>query len=75
MFTIEMNHDETAIVILDEDAEFEDIEIILYEDIVYICQWCEEIDDYIVLSMSPEMFEAINAAFNLPEGAYCLRNK
>ena len=38
MFTIEMDWDETAITILDPDGEYEDLQVIAYDDIVYMRQ-------------------------------------
>jgi hypothetical protein len=38
MFTIEMDWDETAVQVLDQTGEYEDVEYILYDDIVYIRQ-------------------------------------
>jgi hypothetical protein len=75
MFTVEMDHDEIAIVILDDRGVHQDVEVFLYEDIVYIRQWNEEIDRYKTIQMSVEMFESFQAALNSPEGAFIIRKQ
>lgn len=70
MFTIEMDWDETAITILDESGEYEDLQVLIYDDIVYIRQWFEEANRFSVVAITPEMFHALMVSMKLPEGAY-----
>lgn len=70
MFTIEMDWDETAITILDEKGEYEDLQVIMYEDVCYIRQYFEETDRFSLISVSPEMMYALMKSFQLPQGAY-----
>lgn len=72
MFTIEMDWDEVAITILDESGQYEDLQVIIYDDIVYMRQWFEEANRFNVIAITPEMFQAIIASMKLPEGAYKL---
>ena len=74
MFTIEMDHDETAITILDERDNYEDIQFILYDDIVYIRQWNDDLELFETIVISPDMFDEFRKALDLPEGAYAMRN-
>mgnify|MGYP003626725906 FL=1 len=74
MFTIEMDWDETAITILDPKANFEDLQVIMYDDIVYIRQWENNIDGHNYIAVSPGMMLALQAAFKLPVGAYNVTN-
>jgi hypothetical protein len=70
MFTIEMDHDETRVTILDENDHYEDVQFVIFDDIVYIRQWSEELDLFETIAMSPEMFDEFRKALDLPEGAY-----
>lgn len=70
MFTIEMDWDEIAITILDESGQYEDLQVIIYDDIVYMRQWFEEANRFNVIAITPEMFQSIIASMKLPEGAY-----
>ena len=73
MFTIEMDWDELSIRILDQTGEHDDVEFLVYEDIVYIRQWDEDLERHSLISMSPNQFEELAAAMNLPAGAYVLK--
>ena len=69
MFTVEMDHDEIEITILDDCGNNEDVKVHLFNDIVYIRQ---VLDDNKVesIQMSPDMWDELVAAINSPEGAY-----
>lgn len=73
MFTIEMDHDETLVTILDENDNYEDVQFAIFDDIVYIRQWNEELDVFETIAISPEMFDEFRKALDLPEGAYHTR--
>lgn len=70
MFTIEMDWDETAITLLDPEGKEEDLEVLMYDDIIYIRQWDEDINRFRMLTASPHQFMQLMHAFKLPEGAY-----
>jgi hypothetical protein len=70
MFTVEHDFTGSEIVILDRTQEHEDLQVHLFDDVVYLCQWCDIIEDYSVLIITPEMFELLIRAYNAPEGAY-----
>lgn len=72
MFTIEMDWDETAITILDDEGQYEDLQVIMYDDIVYIRQWNEDLDRFSMIAVSPAMMLALQTSFKLPSGAYRL---
>jgi hypothetical protein len=69
MFTVEMDHDEIEITILDDCGNNEDVKVHLFNDIVYIRQ---VLDDNKVesIQMSPDMWDELVAAINSPEGAF-----
>lgn len=70
MFTVETDWDEIAITVLDEHAYHEDLQCLIYEDIVYVRQWNPDEERYHMISMSPEMFDEFRAAFDQHDGAY-----
>lgn len=73
MFTIEMDWDETAITVLDPDGKYEDIQAIIYDDIVYIRQFDPDIERWTLMTMSPKQYFQLMRSFSLPEGAYMLQ--
>jgi hypothetical protein len=73
MFTVEMDWDELSIRILDQTGEHEDVEFIVYDDIVYIRQWNEILEKHTLITMSPIMFDELTASMDLPEGSYMLQ--
>jgi len=68
MFTVEMDHDEIEITILDDAGNNEDVKVHLFDDIVYIRQVYD--DKVEAIQMSPDMWDELVAAINSPEGAY-----
>lgn len=72
MITIEFDHDETLITIMDNTGELEDVSALLYEDYCHIRQWNERKQMFDVVSLKPEMYLKLMKAFNLSEGTYDL---
>lgn len=70
MFTVEFDHDEIEITVLDDAGNNEDIKVHLFTDIVYIRQFQEDSNKVKAISMSPDMWDELVAAINSPEGAY-----
>ena len=70
-----MDWDETAITVLDPTSEHEDFQCIMYDDIIYMRQWDEDIGRHNYLTMSPEMLLAFMTSMKLPSGAYVLGDK
>jgi len=69
MFTVEMDHDEIEITILDDANNNEDVKIHLFDDIVYIRQVFDD-NKIEAIQMSPDMWDELVAAINSSEGAY-----
>jgi hypothetical protein len=72
MFTIETEWDELGIRILDQTGQYEDVEFLIYDDVVYIRQWDEDLEQHYIITLSPQQFEELTYAMNLPEGAYVI---
>jgi len=78
MFTVEFESDASVITTLDQEAFFEDVEMIVANNgVVYMRQYDEKMDDYQMLFMSLQQFTDIVASYNSPEGMYKIidRNK
>jgi hypothetical protein len=72
MITVEMDHDEALVTIMDRAGQYEDVSVFFYEDICYIRQWNEKKDWFDLIVLSPEMYLQLMKAFHLPEGAYVI---
>ena len=70
MFTVEMDFDEIEITVLDDNGQHEDVKVFSYEGLVYIRQFDESTNRFIVISMSPEMYAELMEAWKSPEGAF-----
>jgi|SaaInl6LU_22_DNA_1037377.scaffolds.fasta_scaffold23714_4 hypothetical protein len=70
MWTTEFDWDETAITILDESGVEEDVQVFMYEDVVYIRQWFEELERFSVVQMTPKQFNEMHLAMTHTEGAF-----
>ena len=66
MFTVEMDHDEIEITVLDDKDGFEDVK----DDIVYIRQFNEQYNKWDLIQMTPEMYVELMTAYHKPSGAY-----
>ena len=71
MYTVEFDHDSVVITTLDDSGAFEDVELIMNEDMtVFVRQWCEEMNEYQILFMSYQQLLDIIVSIRSPEGAY-----
>ena len=70
MFTVEMDHDEIEITVLDDKDGFEDVKVFSYDDIVYIRQFNEQYNKWDLIQMRPEMYVELMTAYHKPSGAY-----
>ena len=70
MFSVEMDHDEIEITVLDDYGYNEDLKVTLYEDVVYIRQYNEVTDREELIQISPDMWDELVTAINSPEGFF-----
>jgi hypothetical protein len=70
MYTVEFEHDEIAITIMDDNGVHGDIKVRAYDDIVYITQDDEDLDVEFILEMSPHMWEELMTAIHSKEGFF-----
>jgi hypothetical protein len=70
MITNEMEFDETIITVMDDDGLYEDIQVFLDDNEVYIRQYNEITDQHDLVVMSCEMYLQMLSAMKLPEGMF-----
>lgn len=70
MITNEMEFDETVTTVMDDLGMYEDIQIFIDDNEVYIRQYNENIDKHDLVVMSSEMYYQMIKAMNLPEGMF-----
>lgn len=73
MFSNEFDFDCTTITVLDDYGNYEDVKVELFDDIVVIRQWDEDINAYQTIHMSPEMYRDLMMAMNQGEGVYWVK--
>jgi hypothetical protein len=70
MFTVEMDHDEIEITVLDDGDRFEDVKVFSYDEVVYIRQFNEKKNKWDLIEMTPEMYAELMTAWQTPEGSF-----
>jgi len=70
MFTNEFNFDETITTILDNKGMYEDIQLFIDDNEVYIRQWNEIKEEYDLVVLSYQMFTELKIALDEGEGAF-----
>jgi hypothetical protein len=70
MYTVEFDHDEICITVMDDTGTYGDIKVRSYDDIVYITQDDEALDVEFVLELNPKMWEELITAIHSPEGFF-----
>jgi hypothetical protein len=76
MFTNEFEFDASVTTILDETGEWEDVELIIEDDVVFIRQF-GKVDNKPadLIAFTPKMFTDMLEALNHTEGFYITRYK
>jgi len=73
MFTVEFESDASIITTLDQNDEYEDVEVVFGDDgDVYIRQFEPEMESYQMVLLSAQQWLDIMAAYKSSEGAYYL---
>lgn len=70
IFTNEFEFDETITTLLDETAEYEDVQIMITDDQVFIRQWDDDREKYEIICMSHKMFFELQEAMKHPAGMF-----
>jgi hypothetical protein len=75
MFSVEFDHDEVCITVMDDTGVHGDLKIHAFDDIVYITQDDPELDCEHVLEINPDMWEQLLMAIHSPEGVFMRERK
>jgi len=75
MFTVEYEFDEFLVTVVDDSAAYEDVGLMIGDEVVYIRQYDEHNKRYDLIKMTPMMLEEIKQSFKKSEGAYYIINK
>jgi hypothetical protein len=70
MFTNEFDFDETVTTLMDDDAEYEDVQVMITDEQVFIRQWDDDREKYEIICMSPKMFFEMQEAMKRPVGLF-----
>ena len=70
MYTVEFDHDEVCITVMDDTGVHGDLKINAFDDIVYITQYDLELDFEYVIEINPAMWEELLTAIHSPEGFF-----
>jgi|TARA_R110001592_G_scaffold55809_4_gene170556 hypothetical protein len=70
MYSVEFDHDEVSITVMDETGRVGDLQIHAFDDIVYIRQWDPDTDRNHILEINPDMWEELMLAIHSPEGFF-----
>lgn len=75
MFSVEFDHDEICITVMDDTGHHGDLKVHAFDDLVYITQWDPETETQDILEINPEMWEELIAAIHSPEGFFMRTRK
>lgn len=75
MFSNEFEFDSSVTIIMDDQAEMEDVHVIISDDQVFIRQWDDGREKYEVVCLTPKMFYELQEAMKRPEGLFNLEIK
>lgn len=70
MFSNEFEFDESITTLMDDEAEYEDVQVMITDDQVFIRQWDDDRERYEIVCMSPKMFYELQEAMNRPAGLF-----
>lgn len=70
MFQNELDWDESITTILDDTAIYEDVQLIIDDNEVFIRQWNDHLNRYDLIMMSHKMFLELQQALHHTEGLY-----
>lgn len=70
MFQNEIDFEETITTILDDGGQYEDVQLIIDDNEVFMRQWNESIQRYDLLVMSHRMFIELQQALKHTEGLF-----
>jgi len=73
LFTNEFEFDETITTVMDDSGQYEDVQIFIDDNEVYIRQWNEHSQRHELIGMTHDMFKEFMTALNCSDGTYIIR--
>ena len=70
MFSVEYDHDEITITIVDDTGFHGDLKIHAFDDVVYLSQWDPDTDSDSLIMISPDRWEQLLLSIESTEGVY-----
>lgn len=75
MFSVEFDHDEVCITVIDDTGVHGDLRVHAFDDLVYLTQYDADLDKEYILEINPEMWEELISAIHSPEGVFIRTRK
>lgn len=77
MYSVEFEHDDITITVLDESGVYEDLIVIIKDDVVLLeqAELLHNIEICNTMVLTYDMLKDLLAAYNSPEGFYQRRHK
>ncbi len=75
MYSVEMEHDEITITVMDDHGNYSDLIINSFDDIVYIRQFEDDKPMPQSIALSPQMWEELILSFQSHEGFFKTVNR
>ena len=75
MYSVEMDHDEITITVMDDHGNYSDLIINSFDDIVYIRQFEDDKPTPQSIALSPQMWEELISSFQSHEGFFKTVNR
>lgn len=70
MFSVEFDHDEVCITVVDDTGVHGDLRVHAFDDIVYLTQYDQDLNKEYILEINPDMWEQLIMAIHSPEGVF-----
>jgi len=73
MFSVEFDHDEVCITVVDDTGVHGDLRVHAFDDLVYLTQYDQDLNQEYILEINPDMWEQLIMAIHSPEGVFLRR--
>jgi len=70
MFSVEFDHDEVCITVVDDTGVHGDLRVHAFDDLVYLTQYDQDLNQEYILEINPDMWEQLIMAIHSPEGVF-----
>jgi hypothetical protein len=70
MYSVEFDHDEVCITVVDDTGVHGDLRVHAFDDLVYLTQYDQDLNQEYILEINPDMWEQLIMAIHSPEGVF-----